>query len=193
MDLYSFLNEIIITLFKHGWNLTTWGILGALFFRLSSVRRIVLRRIPKRFRHEDKQDRLERKVDSLTQTVHVLTQTVYALAAQLGVQGWQEVGASKILTGGPTSLKRPSRLLQVGTFLVNQLRRRKFMQKLKSRKFILAVVSALLIIANDGLDLGIDSQTVLAFAGIVAVWITGEAVVDTAKAKASGFDDTKTH
>ena len=55
-------------------------------------------------------------------------------------------------------------------------------KKFKSRKFILAVVTAVLIVLNDGLDLGIDSETVLAFAGIVAVWITGESVVDTARA-----------
>lgn len=56
------------------------------------------------------------------------------------------------------------------------------MSKFKSRKFILAVVSAVLIVLNDGLDLGIDSETVLAFAGIVAVWITGESVVDAKRA-----------
>ncbi len=58
----------------------------------------------------------------------------------------------------------------------------KNMQKLKSRKFILAVVTALLVIANDGLDLGIDSDTVLTFAGIVATWIIGESAVDAKRA-----------
>lgn len=57
------------------------------------------------------------------------------------------------------------------------------MQKFKSRKFILAVVGAILIVLNDGLDLGVDSDTVLAFAGLLAVWITGESVVDSARAK----------
>lgn len=61
------------------------------------------------------------------------------------------------------------------------------MQKFKSRKFILAVVSAVLIILNDGLDLGINSETVLAFAGLIAVWITGESVVDAKRA--GGNDD----
>lgn len=56
------------------------------------------------------------------------------------------------------------------------------MSKLKSRKFILAVVGAILIILNDGLDLGIDSETVLAFAGLLAVWIGGESVVDAKRA-----------
>ena len=53
--------------------------------------------------------------------------------------------------------------------------------KLLSRKFILAVVSALLVILNDGLDLGIDKDTVIAFAGIVATYIIGESAVDVSK------------
>jgi hypothetical protein len=57
-------------------------------------------------------------------------------------------------------------------------RKNKMSNKFKSRKFILACVSAILIVLNDGLDLGIDSNTVLAFAGIVATWIIGESAVD---------------
>ena len=56
------------------------------------------------------------------------------------------------------------------------------MKKFTSRKFILAVTGAVLIILNDGLDLGIDSETVLAFAGLLAVWIGGESAVDAKRA-----------
>ncbi|MBB6672639.1 hypothetical protein [Cohnella nanjingensis] len=59
-------------------------------------------------------------------------------------------------------------------------------RKFLSRKFLLAVVSAALIILNDGLDLGIDSQTVLAFAGIIATYIVGESAVDLAKKPQGG-------
>jgi len=64
-------------------------------------------------------------------------------------------------------------------------RRMKAMQKFKSRKFWMAVVTGGLVILNDGLDMGIDSQTVLAFAGLVATWILGESAVD-AKRVAKG-------
>ena len=63
------------------------------------------------------------------------------------------------------------------------------MSKLKSRKFILAVVTAILIVLNDGLGLGIDSETVLAFAGIVATYILGESAVDVARKPQGGKDD----
>lgn len=57
------------------------------------------------------------------------------------------------------------------------------MSKFKSRKFILAIVGAILIILNEGLDMGINSETVLAFAGLLAVWISGESYVDGKRAE----------
>lgn len=59
----------------------------------------------------------------------------------------------------------------------------KNMRKFKSRKFWMAVISAALVIANEGLGLGIDEQTVLAFAGIVMSFIFGESYVDGKRVK----------
>lgn len=53
--------------------------------------------------------------------------------------------------------------------------------KLNSRKFWMAVISAALVVANEGLGLGIDSDTVLAFAGIIMSYIFGQAYVDSKK------------
>jgi hypothetical protein len=55
--------------------------------------------------------------------------------------------------------------------------------KLKSRKFWMAVATATITVLVDGLDLPIDGQTVLAFVGLVASWIWAEAVVDIVRAK----------
>lgn len=57
------------------------------------------------------------------------------------------------------------------------------MNKLKSRKFWMAVVTGLLIVLNDGMDLGIEQETVLAFSGIIATYIFGEAATDVAKVR----------
>ena len=57
-------------------------------------------------------------------------------------------------------------------------------QKLTSRKFWLSIVSATLVVLNDGLDLGIDQDTVIAFAGLVISWILGESAIDATRAKA---------
>ena len=45
----------------------------------------------------------------------------------------------------------------------------------------MAIVSALLIVLNEGLGLNVDSEVVLAFAGIVASYIIGQAHVDAKK------------
>jgi len=51
-------------------------------------------------------------------------------------------------------------------------------KKFTSRKFWITVVSAGLLIAKEGLDIEVDSETILAFAGIVLTWILGESHVD---------------
>lgn len=71
------------------------------------------------------------------------------------------------------------------------MRERIKMSKLKSRKFWIAVVGAVLVILNDGLDLGIDNETVMYAAGILITWILGESAVDTVKkSKSDSNEDT---
>jgi len=53
------------------------------------------------------------------------------------------------------------------------------MEKLKSRKFWMAVVGALLIILTEGLGFDIPTETVLAFAAVIMSYIFGEAYVDS--------------
>lgn len=55
------------------------------------------------------------------------------------------------------------------------------MQKLKSRKFWMAVVSGLLVIANQGLDLNLPEEAINAVAAVVIAYIVGEAYVDANK------------
>ena len=52
------------------------------------------------------------------------------------------------------------------------------MEKFKSRKFWMAVVSAVLIILNEGLGWNIPSETVLQFAAVVLGYVFAEAYVD---------------
>ena len=60
--------------------------------------------------------------------------------------------------------------------------------KFLSRKFLMALISAALVIANDGLNLGLDSNTIIAFGSIVVGWIIGESAID---AKRAGGNDAK--
>ena len=55
------------------------------------------------------------------------------------------------------------------------------MDKIKSRKFWLAVISALLIVANQGLDLGLPDASIMTVAGIIISYILGQSFVDSKK------------
>lgn len=57
------------------------------------------------------------------------------------------------------------------------------MNKLKSRKFWMAVVAAILVIANKGLDLNLPEDSITAVVGIVISYILGESYVDGKRGK----------
>jgi hypothetical protein len=59
-------------------------------------------------------------------------------------------------------------------------------EKLKSRKFIMAIGAAIVVLLNDGLDLGIEKETVYTFTTIVAGWILGESYVDSKRIQNGG-------
>lgn len=55
------------------------------------------------------------------------------------------------------------------------------LEKLKSRKFWMAVISAALIVANEGLDLNIPKDAVMTLAAVVISYILGQSYVDAQK------------
>lgn len=55
---------------------------------------------------------------------------------------------------------------------------RPFLQRLKSRKFLLALAAALLIVLNEGLGLGVDPDAYGWIVGVVTAWLLGESYVD---------------
>lgn len=62
------------------------------------------------------------------------------------------------------------------------------MRKFKSRKFWMSVISAILVVANEGLGLGISSETVMTFAALVASFIFSEAYIDGKRAEVAPSD-----
>lgn len=55
------------------------------------------------------------------------------------------------------------------------------MEKFKSRKFWMAVVTGLLVVANEGLGLNLPSEAVLTVAGVAISYILGQGYVDGKK------------
>ena len=55
--------------------------------------------------------------------------------------------------------------------------------KLRSRKFLLALSGAVLIVLNEGLGLGIDVEAYGYIVGVIVAYIAGEAVVDVTRSR----------
>lgn len=55
------------------------------------------------------------------------------------------------------------------------------MDKLKSRKFWMAVIAAGLAIANDGLGLHLPTDSIMTVAGVAVAYILGQSHVDAKK------------
>lgn len=145
----DYVSEVLTALIKHGWSLTTIGIALTALLRVNGVRKIILRRLPKRFRHEDRLERIERKID--------------AIATHTGVPDWKNSGASKTLIIGPTNSERSLPSLRTVISQVNRLRRRETM---KLNKAILLPIASSIAgfikestgyeITQDYLDLGVN-------------------------------------
>lgn len=63
-------------------------------------------------------------------------------------------------------------------------------KKLTSRKLWMSIVSAALVIANEGFDLGISNESVMAFAAIVMSFIFSQGYVDAKEKKVETYGDS---
>lgn len=64
-------------------------------------------------------------------------------------------------------------------------------QKLSSRKFWVAVATAIFIILSEGLGLNVDSDLYWKLVTVALGYIFGEAAVDIARAKGNGTEKSK--
>lgn len=55
------------------------------------------------------------------------------------------------------------------------------LERLKSRKFWMAVISALILVGNDGLGLNLPAESIMSVAGIVAAYVLGQGLADARK------------
>lgn len=67
MDIINWIGEVITAIAKHGLSVTTLAVAVTALLRVNAVRRMILRRLPKRFRHADKLERIEHKLDLILQ------------------------------------------------------------------------------------------------------------------------------
>ncbi len=59
------------------------------------------------------------------------------------------------------------------------------MDKLKSRKFWIAIIAGAIVVGASELGFDLEQETVVAFTAIVIAYLTGQSIVDRQKAKTS--------
>lgn len=163
--LIDMLLEVKESIDKHG---IRWGVIFALY----AV-----------YRKERRNMRLDQRDEAVFHNQRVIME-------HLGVMD-QWHGPVKISSWDRSNYKRLFSSLRKETQSGNQ-RRKKLMERLKSRKLWIAVVSAILLVLKEGLDIPVDSETVLAFAGIVITVILGLAHVDAKKAQGGNANEKPT-
>lgn len=182
--MYDFLVETLYALYRNGFSVTAIGAVAYVLLRQRRVKKRLKQYIPWLFEDES-------EVKGYIQNQHTIMENQKLIMERMGIECHVPMlkksskdSAQKSVQRSPWHWTTLSTARDVGKYTHW---RGKIMKKFKSRKFIIAVVGAILIVLNDGLDLGIDSNTVLAFAGLLATWIVGEAAVD---AKRAGKEDT---
>lgn len=188
--MYDFLLEIGHTIMRNGLSLSALGTALYVLLKQRKVKRIIRRHLPWLMRddadvvnYEARQIRIE--------------QDVRAIKAHLGVSECAE--SSDLLISTERHSSKSSQVDGSSARYVNApmhrglitiLRgNREMKKKLLSRKFILALATGVLVILNDGLDFGLDTDTIMYVVGIVATWIIGEAAVDAKrKPEVSAYD-----
>lgn len=190
MDIIQLVGEIVVSIFKHGWSVTTFVVALTALLRVNSVRRALLRRLPRRFRHEDRLDRIEHKLDALMSTGGV-TWDADLMIGKNAANVTDGVKKTSILSQAGYALAGFTKSFTRVTAIFHLRGKTTMKSKFLSRKFLMAVISAALVIANDGLELGLDQNTIVAFGSIVVGWIVSEAVVDVSgKEKNIKFGDS---
>ncbi|WP_231956026.1 hypothetical protein [Aneurinibacillus soli] len=80
-------------------------------------------------------------------------------------------------------IKKNDLILQMRSEKHQAERGKPIMEKLKSRKFWMAIVTAGLVIANNRLGLNIPEESIMSIAGVVVAYILGQSHVDAKKAE----------
>lgn len=183
--LYDLFLEILHTVWKNGLGLTALGTVVYVLLKQRRVKKRLKKYFPWLLEDEsetkhyiENQKRIEYKVDLLLKERGI---TWHAPTSEMLKSSTKDHKTSYISSSAVVSAVRGVARPVMWLFIKFNTRRIK-MSKLKSRKFWMAVVSAVLVVLNEGLDLGISSETVLTFAGLVATFILGESVIDAKRA-----------
>jgi hypothetical protein len=177
--MYDFLLEISHSIWKNGLTLSALGTALYVLLKQRKVKKRLSKFLPMLFDDEtaayiENQKRIEMKIDLLLQKegIHCanLTPTARYPSTPKTSFTFGSQGKSIARSVGKSM-----------NYLI--MRGMKRMNKLKSRKLWMTIVTALLIVANDGLDLNLPTEAIVTVASVVISYVLGEAYIDGKKVK----------
>jgi hypothetical protein len=166
--------DLVFWLIDHWKEATLIGV--ANFLAIALAKRISAHQIKRLFGMDGGNDirRLEQKLDMLLERSGID-------CADLKLS--QNTSRKTSLNFSPLSIARRAANSMGTTKSEKPIRRKSMKQKLTSRKFWMAVVTGVLVVLNEGLDLGIDQDAIQKLVFLVSVWIGGETVVDATRTR----------
>lgn len=183
--MYDFILEIGHAIMRNGLSLSALGTALFVLLKQRKVKRIIRKRLPWLLRddadvmnYEARQIRIESKLDALMNAGGIQwdADSLNGKTAHKSTNGAQKKSLLPQVAYALVTIARYFTQLKE-TYHLSQ-RRMNMKSKLLSRKFILALATGVLVILNDGLDLGLKTDTIMYVVGIVATWIVGESAVD---------------
>jgi hypothetical protein len=179
--------ELFAWIWEHRNEPLTWGlVLSFIVFAIDRLgRKLITNQVKKLFKIQDKND-----FKQFAKNQRLIMENQKRMMIHLGVEPCAENVVLKNNTGKSSwiyLMKFPalfavwstqkkktdlSLLKRSGTWMS---------EKLKSRKFWITVVSVLLVTVNDELGLGLDTESIMYFAGIVITYLLGQSFIDARK------------
>lgn len=201
--MYEYFLSAAESFIRYGMSPTALVVALIAFFKTKRFKRFISRRAPMLFKddadvlnYQSRQIRIESKLDALMSKEGVVWGA--HLESTLESQKIMSLKKKSLLS----SLAGLSHAVTIGVFttLTGHFNHSKIREestqmkkKLLSRKFILALATGILVILNDGLDLGLQTETIMYVVGIVATWIVGEAAVDVSRKSPDTSDIEKSY
>jgi hypothetical protein len=190
MDFIEWFIRTAENITKHGLNVQTIIISFMALYNVRVIRKILRKRIPKRYRifEEDRLERIEAQLQAVTAQLQ-------AIMEHLGVSEWA-VPLSRgkpvpSLTGGQTknsssSQAALSRVRIIASSIrrmkeIFQLSRRfqKMKSKFLSRKLGMTILGSVILVLNQQLGWELNAESIIGIGSLFISFILGQSVVDT--------------
>lgn len=164
--------DTIHNFIRNGFSVASFAGAFVLFLKNRRMRRYIERRLPRALR------------DHSVEANEMVLRKLDAIIDHLGVRECNAPMSKPLSESIRASSSKRSTSSQPARSIARSIGRSTFwkgmrkMEKLKSRKFWVAIIGALLVVLNNELEWGFSQETIYGFVGIIMTYILGQSHVD---------------